>query len=63
MNALSIGATFGVLVWIFQDGNLTGLLSFEPSGFLVTPLPMLLFGVVFGLSMDYEVKLSTSDGI
>ena len=57
MNALSIGATFGVLVWIFQDGNLTGLLSFEPSGFLVTPLPVLLFGVVFGLSMDYEVFL------
>ena len=57
MNALSIGATFGVLVWIFQDGNLTGLLSFEPSGFLVTPLPMLLFGVVFGLSMDYAVFL------
>ena len=57
MNALSIGATFGVLVWIFQDGNLTGLLSFEPSGFLTTPLPVLLFGVVFGLSMDYEVFL------
>ena len=57
MNALSIGATFGVLVWIFQDGNLTGLLAFEPSGFLTTPLPVLLFGVVFGLSMDYEVFL------
>ena len=57
MNALSIGVTFGVLVWIFQDGNLTGLLSFEPSGFLTTPLPVLLFGVVFGLSMDYEVFL------
>lgn len=57
MNALSIGATFGVLVWIFQDGNLTGLLSFEPSGFLVNALPMLLCGVVFGLSMDYEVFL------
>ena len=57
MNALSIGATFGVLVWIFQDGNLTGLLSFEPSGFLTTTLPVLLFGVVFGLSMDYEVFL------
>ena len=57
MNALSIGATFGVLVWIFQDGNLTGLLSFEASGFLTTPLPVLLFGVVFGLSMDYEVFL------
>ena len=57
MNALSIGATFGVLVWIFQDGNLTGLLSFEESGFLTTPLPVLLFGVVFGLSMDYEVFL------
>ena len=57
MNALSIGATFGVLVWIFQDGNLTGLLSFEPSGFLVIQLPVLLFGIVFGLSMDYEVFL------
>jgi len=57
MNALSIGATFGVLVWLFQDGNLTGPLSFEPSGFLVNALPMLLFGVVFGLSMDYEVFL------
>ena len=57
MNALSIGATFGVLVWIFQDGNLTGLLNFEASGFLTTPLPVLLFAVVFGLSMDYEVFL------
>jgi len=57
MNALSIGATFGVLVWIFQDGNMTGLLSFEPSGFLVIQLPVLLFGIVFGLSMDYEVFL------
>ncbi|MCI0903985.1 MAG: MMPL family transporter, partial [Chloroflexi bacterium] len=57
MNALSIGATFGVLVWIFQDGNLAGPLNFEASGFLVNALPMLLFGVVFGLSMDYEVFL------
>ncbi len=57
MNALSIGATFGVLVWIFQYGNLSGVLSFETSGFLVNALPMLLFGVVFGLSMDYEVFL------
>ena len=57
MNALSIGATFGVLVWIFQNSNLTGLLSFEPSGFLIVQLPMLLFGIVFGLSMDYEVFL------
>ena len=57
MNALSIGATFGVLVWIFQDGNLTQLLSFESSGFLVNALPVLLFGIVFGLSMDYEVFL------
>ena len=57
MNALSIGATFGVLVWIFKDGNMTGLLSFESSGFLVIQLPVLLFGIVFGLSMDYEVFL------
>ena len=57
MNALSIGATFGVLVWIFQDGNLAGPLNFEASGFLINALPILLFGVVFGLSMDYEVFL------
>ncbi len=57
MNALSIGATFGILVWIFQWGNLSGPLNFEPSGFLISALPMLLFGVVFGLSMDYEVFL------
>ena len=57
MNALSIGATFGILVWIFQYGNLNGPLNFEPSGFLISALPMLLFGVVFGLSMDYEVFL------
>ena len=57
MNALSIGATFGILVWIFQWSNLSGPLNFEPSGFLISALPMLLFGVVFGLSMDYEVFL------
>ena len=41
----------------FQWGNLSGPLNFEPSGFLISALPMLLFGVVFGLSMDYEVFL------
>jgi RND superfamily putative drug exporter len=57
MNALSILASFGALVWIFQDGNLSALLGFVPLGFVETTLPVILFCVVFGLSMDYEVFL------
>jgi RND superfamily putative drug exporter len=56
MNVLSISASFGALVWIFQDGHLAGLLHFEP-GPLDPTLPVLLFCAVFGLSMDYEVLL------
>jgi putative drug exporter of the RND superfamily len=59
MNALSIVASFGALVWIFQDGNLSALLGFQPLGFVETTLPVLLFCVLFGLSMDYEVFLLT----
>ncbi|MER3418491.1 MAG: MMPL family transporter, partial [Chloroflexota bacterium] len=57
MNTLSIVASFGALVWIFQDGNLSALLGFQPLGFVETTLPVIMFCVLFGLSMDYEVFL------
>jgi RND superfamily putative drug exporter len=57
MNSLSIVASFGALVWIFQDGNLSALLGFQPLGFVETTQPVILFCVLFGLSMDYEVFL------
>jgi RND superfamily putative drug exporter len=57
MNGLSIAASFGALVWIFQDGNLSALLGFQPVGFVETTQPVILFCVLFGLSMDYEVFL------
>ncbi|CAN5766079.1 hypothetical protein BH24CHL5_BH24CHL5_06060 [soil metagenome] len=57
VNGLSITASFGALVWIFQDGNLSALLGFQPLGFVETTLPVILFCVLFGLSMDYEVFL------
>src|SRR5579885_2047359 len=56
VNALSIAGSFGALVWIFQEGHLSGLLGFEP-GPIEPTLPVLLFCAVFGLSMDYEVLL------
>ena len=59
MNTLSIAASFGALVWIFQDGNLSALLGTQPLGFVETTQPVILFGVLFGLSMDYEVFLLT----
>jgi RND superfamily putative drug exporter len=59
MNALSIVASFGSLVWIFQDGNLSALLGTQPLGFVETTQPVILFCVLFGLSMDYEVFLLT----
>ena len=59
MNSLSILASFGALVWIFQDGNLSQPLGFAPLGFVETTLPVILFCVLFGLSMDYEVFLLT----
>ncbi|HEY7133146.1 MAG TPA: lipocalin family protein, partial [Candidatus Limnocylindrales bacterium] len=57
INTLSIVASFGALVWIFQDGNLSRLLGFQPLGFVETTQPVILFCVLFGLSMDYEVFL------
>jgi RND superfamily putative drug exporter len=56
MNFLSIAASFGALVWIFQEGHLRSVLRFDP-GPIEPTLPVLLFCVVFGLSMDYEVLL------
>ena len=56
MNILSIGASFGALVWVFQQGHLSSLLNFTPAP-LDPSVPVLLFCLVFGLSMDYEVLL------
>jgi putative drug exporter of the RND superfamily len=57
LNVLSLGATFGAMVWIFQDGHFAGLLNFTPTGALIDTMPILMFCVAFGLSMDYEVFL------
>ena len=57
MNALSLTASFGAIVWIFQDGRLQSLLDYSPLGFSDATLPLVMFAIVFGLSMDYEVIL------
>jgi RND superfamily putative drug exporter len=57
MTLLSISASFGALVWIFQDGNLSEILAFEPLGYTIAGNPIIMFSVIFGLSMDYEVLL------
>jgi RND superfamily putative drug exporter len=57
LNTLSLSATFGAMVWIFQDGHLSGLLDFTPTGVLDESIPILMFCIAFGLSMDYEVFL------
>ena len=57
LNLLSLTATFGAMVWIFQDGNLSGVLDFTATGQLDVAMPILMFCVAFGLSMDYEVFL------
>jgi trehalose monomycolate/heme transporter len=57
MSLLSISASFGALVWIFQEGNLSSILDFDPSGTIIASTPVLMFAVLFGLSMDYEVLL------
>ncbi|TAN02691.1 MAG: MMPL family transporter, partial [Rhodanobacteraceae bacterium] len=58
LNVLSLSATFGALVWIFQDGHLGGM-GTTTTGRLVANMPVLLFCIAFGLSMDYEVFLIT----
>lgn len=55
--ALSLTAMFGAVVWVVQDGHLSGLLDFTPTGSIETQLPVLMFCVAFGLSMDYGVFL------
>ena len=57
LNVLSLTATFGAMVWVFQDGHLAGVLEFTPTGFIDVFTPMLMFCIAFGLSMDYEVFL------
>ncbi len=75
LNLLSVGAAYGIVTWIFQDGNLEGVLGFESTGAVTSWLPLFLFVVLFGLSMDYHVfilsrireaydrGMSTSDAI
>ena len=57
MTAVSIGASFGVVTWIFQEGHLSGLLGFTSPGYLDVTQPILMLAILFGLSMDYEVFL------
>jgi RND superfamily putative drug exporter len=57
VNILSLTASFGAMVFVFQDGNLSGLLNFTPLGFVDATLPILMFCTIFGVSMDYEVFL------
>ena len=57
---LSLSATFGAMVWIFQEGNLSGVLDFTATDGLAAAMPILMFCVAFGLSMDYEVFLVSS---
>jgi RND superfamily putative drug exporter len=57
MNVLSLAATFGVVVWIFQTGHLSWLLRFTPTGTIDPSTPILMLAIIFGLSMDYEVFL------
>jgi RND superfamily putative drug exporter len=55
LNFLSLSASFGALVWIFQEGHFSGLLQFTATGTMETSIPILMFCLAFGLSMDYEV--------
>jgi len=57
MNVISLSATFGVIVWIFQYGHLSWLLRFTPTGTIDPSMPILMLAIIFGLSMDYEVFL------
>ncbi|HEY0754494.1 MAG TPA: MMPL family transporter [Ktedonobacteraceae bacterium] len=57
LNLLSLSATFGGLVWIFQDGHLQSVLNFQTTGSIDATQPVLIFAIAFGLSMDYEVFL------
>jgi uncharacterized membrane protein YdfJ with MMPL/SSD domain len=55
LNLLSVTAAYGIVTWVFQEGHLQGLLGFESTGAVTSWLPLFLFVVLFGLSMDYHV--------
>lgn len=55
LNLISMGASFGMLVWIFQDGNLAGVIGAEANGTTVMLVPVLMFCFLFGLGMDFEI--------
>jgi len=57
MSALSLTASFGAIVFVFQDGRLSRLLAYEALGTIDATLPVVMFAIVFGLSMDYEVLI------
>ncbi len=57
INILSLSAMYGVVTWIFADGHLSGPLGFTPNGTISPTIPILMFAIMFGLSMDYEVFL------
>jgi RND superfamily putative drug exporter len=57
MNALNLSAVFGILVLVFQNNNLEGLLAYNGQGALEQTMPILLFAIAFGLSTDYAVFL------
>ncbi len=59
LNLLSVGAAYGVMVWIFQEGHLESLLGFQSNGSIVSWMPLFMFVVLFGLSMDYHVFILT----
>jgi RND superfamily putative drug exporter len=59
MTLLSISASLGTLVLVFQDGHLQNLLGFAPTGEIISTTPILMFCILFGLSMDYEVLMLT----
>jgi RND superfamily putative drug exporter len=55
LNLLSVAAAYGMLVWVFQDGHFAGPLQFTPSGGITNWMPLFLFIILFGLSMDYHI--------
>ena len=55
LNVLSVAAALGIVTWVFQDGHLEGLLDFESTGAITAWFPLMLFVILFGLSMDYHV--------
>src|SRR5207249_3548542 len=59
LNLLSVGAAYGIITWIFQDGHFEKALGFTSNGAVTAWLPLFLFVILFGLSMDYHVFILT----